>query len=352
MRKNKMKKNIVVIISYLLLCSSLFSVVVDKVIVRVNKENIMKSEFDKLYNAALEQMKQLSSKEITKEDEELLKQKVLDQLIAQKLLLQEAKKRNIKVTKRELEEGIKTVKSRFPSDQMFMLELKKENLTEKQFQKQIEEQIMVLKLVDEEVRSKMVQPTEKDARELFNKIVKLIEKKDTRLQGNEDDELKLLAQLVQRYFDEQVRVRHILIRVDPNASQKEKEEAKKKIMDIKSRIDKGEDFATLAQKYSEDPGSKDRGGDLGFIARGDTVEEFEKAAFSLKEGQVSDIVETKYGYHIIKVIERKPKRTPDFEQIKDDLLQYLTRKNAERIYDEFVESLKKKADIQYLEKIK
>jgi peptidyl-prolyl cis-trans isomerase C len=345
-----MKKNIVVIISYLLLCSSLFSVVVDKVIVRVNKENIMKSEFDKLYNAALEQMKQLSSKEITKEDEELLKQKVLDQLIAQKLLLQEAKKRNIKVTKRELEEGIKTVKSRFPSDQMFMLELKKENLTEKQFQKQIEEQIMVLKLVDEVVRSKMVQPTEKDAKELFNKIVKLIEKKDTRLQGNEDDELKLLAQLVQRYFDKQVRVRHILIRVDPNASQKEKEEAKKKIMDIKSRIDKGEDFATLAQKYSEDPGSKDRGGDLGFIARGDTLEEFEKAAFSLKEGQVSDIVETKYGYHIIKVIEQRPKRTPDFEQIKDDLLQYLTRKNAERIYDEFVENLKKKADIQYLEK--
>jgi peptidyl-prolyl cis-trans isomerase C len=330
----------------------LFSIVVDKVIVKVNKENIMKSEFDKLYNTAIEQMKQLSSKEISKEEDELLKQKVLDQLIAQKLLLQEAKKRNIKVTKRELEDGIKTVKSRFPSDQMFLQELKKENLTEKQFEKQIEEQIMVLKLTEEVVKKNMVKPTENDARELFNKIVKLIDKKDVKLQGDEQDELKLLAQLVQRYFDEQVRVRHILIRVDPNASQKEKEEAKKKIMEIKSRIDKGEDFTTLAQKFSEDPGSKDRGGDLGFIAKGDTVEEFEKAAFSLKEGQVSDIVETKYGYHIIKVIERKPKRTPDFEQIKEDLIQFLARKNAEKSYDEFVESLKKKADIQYLEKIK
>ena len=347
-----MKKNVVVVISCFLLYNSLFSIVVDKVIVKVNKENIMKSEFDKLYNTAIEQMKQLSSKEISKEEDELLKQKVLDQLIAQKLLLQEAKKRNIKVTKRELADGIKTVKSRFPSDQMFLQELKKENLTEKQFEKQIEEQLMVLKLTEEVVRKNMVKPTENDARELFNKIVKLIDKKDVKLQGDEQDELKLLAQLVQRYFDEQVRVRHILIRVAPNASQKEKEEAKKKIMEIKSRIDKGEDFTTLAQKFSEDPGSKDRGGDLGFIAKGDTVEEFEKAAFSLKEGQVSDIVETKYGYHIIKVIERKPKRTPDFEQIKEDLIQFLARKNAEKSYDEFVESLKKKADIQYLEKIK
>jgi peptidyl-prolyl cis-trans isomerase C len=347
-----MKKNVVVVISCFLLYNILFSIVVDKVIVKVNKENIMKSEFDKLYNTAIEQMKQLSSKEISKEEDELLKQKVLDQLIAQKLLLQEAKKRNIKVTKRELADGIKTVKSRFPSDQMFLQELKKENLTEKQFEKQIEEQIMVLKLTEEVVKKNMVKPTENDARELFNKIVKLIDKKDVKLQGDEQDELKLLAQLVQRYFDEQVRVRHILIRVAPNASQKEKEEAKKKIMEIKSRIDKGEDFTTLAQKFSEDPGSKDRGGDLGFIAKGDTVEEFEKAAFSLKEGQVSDIVETKYGYHIIKVIERKPKRTPDFEQIKEDLIQFLARKNAEKSYDEFVESLKKKADIQYLEKIK
>jgi len=346
-----MKKNLIVIFFLVLVSKSLFSVVVDKVIVKVNKENIMKSEFDKLYNAAIEQMKQITSKEISKEEEKLLKQKVLDQLIAHKLLLQEAKKRNIKVTKRELEEGIKTIKSRFPSDQMFQLELKKENLTQKQFEKQIEEQIMVLKLTEEVVRKNMVKPDESDARELFNKIVKLIDKKDVKLQENEQEELKLLAQLVQRFFDEQVRVRHILIRVEPNASQKEKEEAKKKIMEIKSKIEKGEDFATLAQKFSEDPGSKERGGDLGFIARGDTVEEFEKAAFSLKEGEMSGIVETKFGYHIIRVIEKRPKRKPDFELIKDDLMQYLTRKNAEKCYDEFVETLKKKADVQYLEKI-
>ncbi|MCX7957372.1 MAG: peptidylprolyl isomerase [Endomicrobia bacterium] len=327
--------------------------VVDKVIVKVNNENIMKSEYDKMLNATLEQLKQLSSKELSQDDIKQVKMKVLEQLIADKLLLQEARKKNIKVSKREIDEGIKTVKSRFPSDLLFQQELKKENLTEKQFEKRIEEQLMVLKLIDEEIKKNLKEPTESEAKEVFDKIIKIIEKKnDSKLSNEEKDELKILAQLVQRFFDEQIRVRHILIRVDNNDSKEKKEEAKKRILDVKARIEKGEDFATLAQKYSEDPGSKDKGGDLGFIAKGDTVEEFEKTAFSLKEGQVSDIVETKYGYHIIKAIEYRAKRKPDFEQIKDDLLQYVAKRNAENYYEQFVNQLKSRSKIQYLETIK
>lgn len=326
--------------------------VVDKVIVKVNNENLMKSEYEKLLNATIEQLKQLSTKELSEEDIKQVKQKVLEQLIADKLLLQEAKRRNIKVTKREIEEGVKTVKSRFPSDLMFQQELKKENLTQKEFEKKIEEQIMVLKLLDEEIKKNLKEPTEAEAKEVFDKVIKIIEKKDIKIPEEEKNELKLLAQLVERFFSEQVRVRHILIRVDPNASKEKKEEALKKIKEIKSKLEKGEDFATLAQKYSEDPGSKDKGGDLGFIARGDTVEEFEKVVFSLKEGEMSDIFETKFGYHIAKKIEHRAKRKPDFEQIKDDLLQYVARRNAERYYEQFVSQLKSKAKIQYLEIIK
>lgn len=346
-------KKLLFVIFLLLIISKINTSVVEKVIVKVNNENIMKSEYEKLLNVTLEQLKQLSAKELSEKEIKEIKQKVLDQLIADKLLLQEAKKRNIKVTKREIEEGIKTVKSRFPSDLMFYQELKKENLTEKQFEKKIEEQIMVLKLIDEEIKKNLKEPTEAEAREIFNKVLKIIEKKeDVKLPEEEKNELKLLAQLVERYFSEQVRVRHILIRVEPDFSKEKKEEALKRAREIKSKIDKGEDFATLAQKYSEDPGSKDRGGDLGFIARGDTVAEFEKVVFSLKEGQVSDVFETKFGYHIAKVIEYRAKRKPDFEQIKEDLLQYVARRNAEKYYEQFVEQLKSKAKIQYFEIIK
>ncbi|MFN3550767.1 MAG: peptidylprolyl isomerase [Endomicrobiia bacterium] len=348
------KTKVFILVLYIIFVTSLFSSI-DKVIVKVNNENILQSDFDKLFKSALEQYKLFSKKELSEEDIKNLKQKVLEQLINDKLLLQEAKKQNIKVTKREIEDGIKTVKLRFPSDSAFQQELKKENLTEKQFEKRIEEQIMVLKLIDEKIRQNIKQPTEDEAKELFNQILKNIEskkisKKTTNLEVQDD--LVLLTQLVERFFDEQVRVRHILIRVTENATQQQKEEAKKKIMEIKSKIDKGEDFATLAQKYSEDPSSKDRGGDIGFIARGDTVEEFEKVAFSLKEGQTSEIVETVYGFHIIKVIEKRNKRKPDFDTIKEDLLQYLARKNAEKYYEEYIENLKKSAKIEYLEKIK
>ncbi|MCS7230564.1 MAG: peptidylprolyl isomerase [Elusimicrobiota bacterium] len=346
-------KKFLFIFFFLVIITKINTSVVEKVIVKVNNENIMKSEYEKLLNVTLEQLKQLSAKELSEKEIKEIKQKVLDQLIADKLLLQEAKKRNIKVTKREIEEGIKTVKSRFPSDLMFYQELKKENLTEKQFEKKIEEQIMVLKLIDEEIKKNLKEPTEAEAKEIFNKVIKIIEKKeDVKLPEEEKNELKLLAQLVERYFSEQVRVRHILIRVEPDFSKEKKEEALKRAREIKSKIDKGEDFATLAQKYSEDPGSKDRGGDLGFIARGDTVAEFEKVVFSLKEGQVSDVFETKFGYHIAKVIEYRAKRKPDFEQIKEDLLQYVARRNAEKYYEQFVEQLKSKAKIQYFEIIK
>jgi peptidyl-prolyl cis-trans isomerase SurA len=102
---------------------------------------------------------------------------------------------------------------------------------------------------------------------------------------------------------ETVDISHILMQVKP--SEASKEAALKKIMAIKEKLDAGEDFAELAKKYSEDPATAPRGGDLGFINRGDLVPEFESVAFSLKPGEVSGIVETQFGYHIIKLTEKR-----------------------------------------------
>ncbi len=98
-------------------------------------------------------------------------------------------------------------------------------------------------------------------------------------------------------------ISHILIQVNP--SEGSIQEAYTKIYRIKDSLDAGGDFAELAKQYSEDPGSASRGGDLGFVSRGDLVKEFEEVAFSLDEGEYSDIVQTQFGFHIIQLLERQ-----------------------------------------------
>src|SRR5260370_2630201 len=99
----------------------------------------------------------------------------------------------------------------------------------------------------------------------------------------------------------------------------EVEEIRKKAEDVLKQAKKGGKFDELAKKYSEDPGSKEKGGDLGWITQGQTVPEFEKTAFSLNAGQISDLVKTQYGFHIIKVLEKETAHTKPFEEVKDSL---------------------------------
>jgi peptidyl-prolyl cis-trans isomerase D len=115
-----------------------------------------------------------------------------------------------------------------------------------------------------------------------------------------------------------VHVQHILL-MTVGKTDAEVEEIRKKAEDILKQAKKGSNFNDLAKKYSEDPGSKDKGGDLGFIVAGQTVPEFEKTAFSLENGQISDLVKTQYGFHIIKVVENESAHTKPFEEVRDSL---------------------------------
>ncbi len=103
-----------------------------------------------------------------------------------------------------------------------------------------------------------------------------------------------------------VNISHILMRVTP--SKKSAKEAYQKISEIKEKLDAGEKFAELARNYSEDPGTAKNGGDLGFVTRGTLVKEFEETAFNLEEGEISDIVQTQFGFHIIQLLERQGER--------------------------------------------
>ena len=145
------------------------------------------------------------------------------------------------------------------------------------------------------------------------------------------------AERIERYYREhlsefgtppQVHVRHILIMTDKRTDAQARELA----TGILGRVRRGEDFAELARQFSEDPGSKDDGGNLGFLRRGGTVPEFERAAYALTEAQpVSNLVKTQFGYHIIKLVERKEGNTPKFEDVRVDLGQKLAAQYADTL---------------------
>jgi peptidyl-prolyl cis-trans isomerase D len=135
-----------------------------------------------------------------------------------------------------------------------------------------------------------------------------------------DDMLKeqYQANIQQYQVPNQVHVQHILFRT-VGKTDAEVEEIKKKAEDVLKQAKKGAKFDELAKKYSEDPGSKDKGGDLSWIRQGQTVPEFEKTAFSLAPGQISDLVKTQYGFHIIKVLEKETAHTKPFEEVKESI---------------------------------
>jgi peptidyl-prolyl cis-trans isomerase D len=128
-----------------------------------------------------------------------------------------------------------------------------------------------------------------------------------------------------------VKARHILIKLEKNATPEKEKEVKKRAEEILQKAQKGENFAKLAEKYSEDTGSAKKGGDLGYFKTGDMVKPFEEAAFSLKPGQLSSLVKTNYGFHIIKVEEVKEAYTKSFDEAKPILEKELKAEEAKKI---------------------
>lgn len=171
------------------------------------------------------------------------------------------------------------------------------------------------------------------------------------MKENVEGKVKVTDKEVKNYYEkhksefvqpEQVRARHILVKVPAKADKKQWEEARKKAEMIRAKALKGEDFAKLAQKYSDDPGSKGRGGDLGYFQKGRMVPEFEQAAFALKDGQISQPVKTTFGYHIIKSEGKKPSKQESFKDVQQKIRRKLEREKQNSLRDAIVAKLQKK----------
>jgi len=155
-----------------------------------------------------------------------------------------------------------------------------------------------------------------------------------------DDELKVqYQQNIQQYqVPNRVHVEHILL-MTVSKTDAEVEEIRKKADDLLKQAKKGGNFEDLAKKNSEDPGTKDKGGDLGWIVQGQTVAEFEKAAFSLPKGSISDLVKTQYGFHIIKVLDKETAHTKSFDEVKDSIRAPLMLSKADKLASDAADQL-------------
>lgn len=162
-----------------------------------------------------------------------------------------------------------------------------------------------------------------------------------------DAEVQQYYQQHQKDFqvDDQVKVRHILISVPPNATPQQDAAAKAKAQGILDQLrkDKGANFAELAKKYSDDPGSKDQGGELGFLKHGVTVPEFDKAAFSMQPGQISNLVRTKFGYHIIQVEQKQTAHVKPLDEVKTTIQADLTRQRESQQEQAFAQQMQAEA---------
>jgi peptidyl-prolyl cis-trans isomerase C len=145
---------------------------------------------------------------------------------------------------------------------------------------------------------------------------------------------------------EMVRARHILIKVEQGASDEDKKKGKAKADEVLEKLKKGEDFVKLAAETSDDPGTKTKGGDLDFFSKGTMIPAFEEAAFALKPGELSNVVETEYGYHIIKLEEKKEAVLEPYETIKEKVKDLALQEMRKTAVSDFIEKSLKNAKVE------
>lgn len=289
------------------------------VIAEVNGAKVYKEEFDKQFDMFVRQITAQANTQPTAEELQEMRKVVLDDLIEYKMLLAESAKQGIKVDKSEIDAEINNLKQNFVNENGFAAALKQANMTEAEFTDRIKDGIAIQKLIEKQVADQ-VRVTDAETKAFYDANPAFFEQ------------------------DERVHARHILIRVEPNASAIEKDKAKKKLEEVLLALKNGGDFADLAIKYSEDP-SKVMGGDLGYFTKGRMVKPFEEAAFKLKPGEVSGIIETQFGYHLIKVEDHQQPRTIPYEEIKDLIADNLTMQKKQEAAGKYIESLYQKAKI-------
>jgi peptidyl-prolyl cis-trans isomerase C len=288
----------------------------DKKIAVVNGVIITKAEFDREMVQMLRKMTKSEAEPVSEE----FKRQVLDNMIKKELINQAARKAEIKIDTDEVEKQLAEIKDRFSSEKAFAELLEKQGMTQEQLKKEIQDSLVFKTYFQQE----------------FMGNIEIDEKKKKAYYEENQEKFRQ---------PERVKASHILVKVSPDADETAKNKAREKIEAIEKKVKAGEDFAKLAEENSEGPSSQN-GGDLGFFQRGQMVKSFEEAAFSLKAGEVSQIVETQFGYHLIKVAEKEPEHLVSYEQAAAKIEEFLMQNRLQEMVQEKLEQLEEKADIK------
>ena len=287
------------------------------IIARVNGENVTKGDVEKL----IAQIEMNAGGPVPADKRNEVYRGAIDRLVDMKLLAQEVKARGLTPDEQQLATEMQGIRGRFGSEEEFNKALAAQNMTAEKLKAELGTQTGVRKMMEAEAE-KVPAVTDADVKDFYDK---------------NPNEFKQ---------PEQVRASHILFKAegsDEAAKKKTRATAEMVLKEARS----GKDFAELAKKHSTD-GSAPQGGDLGFFEKERMVPEFANAAFSLQPGQISDIVETQFGFHIIKVTERKAPGTLELTNVAPQVKQFLTQKRQQDHRQAFLKELRSKAKIEVL----
>jgi peptidyl-prolyl cis-trans isomerase C len=294
------------------------------VAITVNGVKVTEGQIEMLLAPRMKQMAGRVPAEMMGQYKQQMRRQALEQMIIETILTQKEKEKNITAGEEELKTQIdKQVAQQNLNLDEFKALLKSYGVEYSQFEDNMRKRMMFEKLMEMEFADKIKSPTQEQIKAYY------------------DENLQQFTQ------PEKIHAKHILITPadgnDPNAA---KLQAKAKAQEILKKVKKGDEFEQLAKDNSACPSGKE-GGDLGDQPKGTFVPEFEKAIDALKPGQVSDVVETQFGYHIIKLIDRTDANTISLEQAKNQITETLKERQKEQIVRDYIQKIKAEADIEF-----
>ncbi len=307
-------------------------IVLPEVVARVNGVDIPAKHIQFQWNGIARK----SPKPFAAEEKKKIILEIIDKEIVRELVYQEGKSQQVQVEPELVDKEFSAIKKPYETEEAFNEALKERKISEEDLKHSIEVDLTARKLIDEQIRGK-VPISDADVKKYY------------------EDNKK------QFFRPEAFRARHIFIAVfppdlvkksTPQELQARKEEldkeAEKKINEISKEVQSGGNFAELAQKYSHDAGSAEVGGDLDFIYKGVFEPAFDEAVSKLKPGEISGVVKTSFGYHIIKLIETKPGEQATFAEMEEGIQKHLFMEQAQNKVEMYLKKLRKKAKIEIL----